>query len=65
MRKSIFIFLLLTLHYGLFSQKIVPAFEEVIALQRPSNTIISPDGKHLAIKNHKYPRVSYPFYIKS
>ena len=48
MRKSIFIFLLLTLHYGLFSQKIVPAFEEIIALQRPSNTIISPDGKHLA-----------------
>ncbi|MEM1324333.1 MAG: S9 family peptidase [Bacteroidota bacterium] len=28
------------------NEKIVPAFEQVIALQRPSNPVISPDGKH-------------------
>lgn len=48
MRRFSILSLLLFSTYGLFSQKIVPAFEEVIALQRPSNTIISPDGKHIA-----------------
>ncbi|MEM9887774.1 MAG: S9 family peptidase [Bacteroidota bacterium] len=28
------------------NNKIVPAFEQVISLQRPSNPILSPDGKH-------------------
>ncbi|MEM8527527.1 MAG: S9 family peptidase, partial [Bacteroidota bacterium] len=37
-----------TLTIYLFAQDspVVPAFEQVIALQRPSNAIISPDGKH-------------------
>ena len=50
MRKYILLTLFLTNNLLLFTQtlKIVPAFEEVISLQRPSNPVISPDGQHIA-----------------
>ena len=50
MRKYIIIALLLTASYYGYAQaeKIVPAFEEVIALQRPSSPVISPDGQQVA-----------------
>ncbi|MEL6943623.1 MAG: S9 family peptidase, partial [Bacteroidota bacterium] len=48
MKRLTLLLLSLILTFSVFAQenKIVPAFEQVISLQRPSNAIISPDGKH-------------------
>ena len=50
MKKFSIIAILLITYFCGYTQsaKKVPAFEEVIALKRPSNPVISPDGQHIA-----------------
>lgn len=50
MRKLtiLFVSLIFSLSLTAQSNQKVPAFEEVIALQRPSSPVISPDGQHVA-----------------